>query len=333
MFLRNVLLAVGAAFVLAGVVVLFAFFGQVRKPAGGAETPVENRQAVMVAKRAIPAGKLQGLENDDFDWKDIAPGEVQPGTLQRGQEKDFLGAIPQHDFAEGEPLIASDFARKEQQRSLAADLRPGYRAVSIFVDAAQSVAGLLSRGDYVDVILIQSFDDKVTADPRRKTVGETVLQNVRVIALDQTLNPQSGIVGAISVVSAEARIPKTVTLELFEWQAEKLLVAEKLGSFQLAVRPLKVAAVDSPEEKRNAAPVWASNVSPALDELAAPRPQLVGIEPPPTARDTAARQVSVRVYSGRSGTEGYLCSKSSCVRSDVNTVTSEVPSQTNLNQQ
>ena len=70
------------------------------------------------------------------------------------------------------------------------------------------------QGDYVDVILIQSFDDKITADPRRRTVGETVLHDVRVIAVDQSLTPPA--VGVTSRVNTEARIPKTVTLEVSE---------------------------------------------------------------------------------------------------------------------
>src|ERR1019366_6146581 len=71
---------------------------------------------------------------------------------------------------------------------------------------------------------------------------------------------------------AEIRNPKTVTLELLERQAEGLLVAAKLGDFQLAVRPLVVEAARS-EDKHEAEPVWASDVSPALGEIAPLQPK------------------------------------------------------------
>jgi pilus assembly protein CpaB len=287
MFLRNVLLAVGAVFVLAGVGLMVAWFGQVRNSPAVDETRVVSQQAVLVATRAIPAGTL--LRKEDFSWKDVGPGEVHLGNLLRGQvsETEFLGAISRRDFAEGEPLIASEFVKPGDRQFLAAVLKPGSRAITIFVDAAQSAAGLALPGDHVDVLLTQSFDDKVTTDPGRKTVGETVLRDVRVIALDQSMNPPSGVVATLSTVSAESRIPKTVTLELIERQAEELLVAAQLGKFQLAVRPLETAGAARPEDTRAAKPVWASDVSLALNEIrtpplaVAPSPSMMGTPPPP----------------------------------------------------
>ena len=232
----------------------------------------------MTAAHAIPKGTL--LRQDDLKSKDLGPEEhLQPGSVVSGQEKDLLGALSRRDFAEGEPLIASDFIKPSDRNFLAAVLKPGSRAISIFVDAAQSVAGLALQGDYVDVILIQSFDDKITVDPRRKTVGETVLHGVRVIAIDQALAPpQAGLVSAV-VANAEARIPKTVTLEVTERQAEKLLVASKLGSFQLTLLPLTAAAADP--MRTNATPSrFGRRMSRcALDEVAQRQPLEIGGPP------------------------------------------------------
>jgi Flp pilus assembly protein CpaB len=119
----------------------------------------------------------------------------------------------------------------------------------------------------VDVILIQSFEDKITPYPRQTTAGETVLHGVRVIAIDQALAPpQGGLLSAVTT-GVDARIPKTVTLEASERQAEKLLVASKLGSFQLTLVPLTAADADTFEDARNAKPVWAADVSAAFDEI------------------------------------------------------------------
>ena len=228
--LRYILLAIGAVFVLGGVTILFVWFGQVRKAPEVVGAPTEIRTSIITVAHAIPKGTL--LRQDDLKSKVLGPEEhLQPGSVVSGQEKDLLGALSRRDFAEGEPLIASDFIKPSDRNFLAAVLKPGSRAISIFVDAAQSVAGLALQGDYVDVILIQSFDDKITVDPGRKTVGETVLHGVRVIAIDQALAlPQAGLVSAV-LANAEGRVPKTVTLEVTERQAEKLLVASETWRF------------------------------------------------------------------------------------------------------
>ncbi len=221
----------------------------------------------MTAAHAIAKGSL--LRQDDLKSKDLGPGEeLQPGSIVSGQGKDFLGALSRRDFSEGEPLIASEFIKPSDRNFLAAVLKPGTRAISIFVDAAQSVAGLALPGDYVDVILIQSFEDKITEYPWQTTAGETVLHGVRVIALDQALAaPSGGLVSSVVAPTADGRLPKTVTLEVAERQAERLLVASKLGSFQLTLLPLAVVAADKTEQGANARPVWASDVSVAFDEI------------------------------------------------------------------
>ena len=296
MNLRNVLLAVGAASVLVGVVLLFILVGKMGGPAAP-PPPVESQQTILVAAQAIQTGKT--LQEKDIAFKEVGQSEAQ-GKLLRDQKDEILNKTSQRDFAQGDPLIKNDFVTPNR---LASELKPGYRGVSIPVEPPQSVAGLALPGDHVDVLLTQTFDDKVTADPGRKTVGETVLRDARVMALDQSLNPPSSVVSTLSTVSTEARTPKTVTLEVTERQAEVLLVAAQLGKFQLAVRPLETASVARDEDKCKGQPAWASCVSPALAEIA---PQV--------------RQVSVRVYTGQPKSDGYLCSRSACVPSDVNTV-------------
>ena len=274
--LRYILLAVGTVCILAGAIVLFTWIREAGKAPVAVQTPVERRVSVLTAAHAIPKGTL--LRQDDLKSKELGSDEhLLPGMIASGQEGEYLGAVNRRDFASGEPLIASDFTKPGDRNFLAAVLRPGYRAISIFVDAQQSVAGLALQGDSVDVILIQSFDSKITADPRRQTVGETVLHDVRVIAIDQALVPPTGV---ITSVNTEARIPKTVTLEVAERDAEKLLVAAKLGSFQLSLLPINAAGADSAKDVRRAKPVWASDVSLALSDIVRPQPQAAASAPP-----------------------------------------------------
>jgi pilus assembly protein CpaB len=128
---------------------------------------------------------------------------------------------------------------------------------------------LVLPGDQVDVILTQSFGESAD-DPARKSVAETVLHDVRVIAVDQSLGTAARPAAAPRVIGAltvESRIPKTVTFELTERQAERLFVARQLGSLQLSVRPLEVQAAAKPEHQRKPGPTWASDVSPALNQF------------------------------------------------------------------
>jgi pilus assembly protein CpaB len=268
----------------------------------------EVKMEVLVAARAIGAGTL--LRKEDISWK--ASSEIGPGYLLRGQmsEAEFLGAISRRDFADGEPLIASDFVKPGDTRFLTAVLKPTSRALSIFVDAAQSAAGLVLPGDHVDVILTQTFADNVTANAGRRTVGETVLRDVRVIAVDQTLNPPSAVAAANTVTGTDAHLPRTVTLELFERQAEKLLVAAQLGKFQLAVRPLENPSAPLAKANHVNEPVWASDVSQAINEIHRPPPSQL-------------KQVNVRVYHGTDISVGYFCTKSACVPSGATTAISE----------
>lgn len=201
----------------------------------------------------------------------------RPGELVRGQisETDYLGASTQRDFASGEALMAGDLVKASDRRFLAAVLRPGARAISIAVDAAQSASGLILPGNHVDVILTQTFADmavegRMALEGRKKIVAETILQGVRVIAVDQALHQQAK-TPAGSQYFGEARLPKTVTLELTRRQAEMVFVAQQLGRLQLSVRPLEAASALTPEPGQGL-PTWGADVSPALRQMPGPPP-------------------------------------------------------------
>jgi pilus assembly protein CpaB len=283
MLFRNFLLALGAAFVLAGLALGIFWLRQIGSPEvassgpGTAQTP--NGQSVLAATRSLASGTL--LRPTDIGWRDIKGGELRPGNLLRGQisETELLGTITRRDFADGEALIASELVMPGDRRFLAAVLTPGSRAASISVDAPQSASGLVLPGDRVDVILTQNLGDGA-GDPKRKSVGETVLRNLRVIAVGPSLGPQAKpATPETAAPTPEGNVPKTVTLELGERQAETLFVAAQLGALQLSVRPLEGTSQAS-VDRRNGAPTWASDVSPALKELK------VTVQPPEPSGST-----------------------------------------------
>ena len=266
MFVRNLLLVIGALCLAGGLALSVVWYRQT--PSGVAQAPRPPELAVLVAGRALATGTL--LRPDDLRWKDVGAGQVRPGNLLRGQVTDgeFIGAVTRRPFASDEPIIASDLVKPNERRFLSAVLTPGTRAVSISVDAPQSVAGLVLPGDRVDVILTQSLAGP-GGDAARKTVAETVLRDVRVIAVDQSLNisgtpPAQAKPGTFG---SQSPIPKTVTFELTDRQAERLFVAAQLGRLHLSVRPLQAGPMAQAVDERPAPPTWASEVSPALREL------------------------------------------------------------------
>jgi pilus assembly protein CpaB len=268
MLFRNVLLALGLVCLVAGAVLSVVWLDQIRRSTVEEKVPEAAKPAILVAPHWIPAGTLFG--QGDLVWKEVAPGEIRAGSLVRGRvsEAEYYGAIARRDFDANEPLIAGDLVKAGDRQFLAAVLRPGTRAVSMAVDASQSASGLALPGDYVDVILTQSFNEAV-ADPGRRSVGETVLRNVRVIAVDQSLITASKS-GATDrgVFVTESRIPKTVTLELDERQAELMLVASQLGRLNLSVRSLERPGPGDIGKLGTSVRTWASDVSPALGQLA-----------------------------------------------------------------
>jgi pilus assembly protein CpaB len=272
MLTRGVLLGLGMLALLAGLALSVLWFRQSSAP----PTPVATElpaSTILVAAHAMPAGML--LRIGDMAWEEVPAAAVASTDTVRGtaSETDFVGAATRRAFAAREHLIASELAKPGDREFLIAALGPGFRAVSINVDAVQSTAGLLLPGDRVDVILTQTLAPQ-SADAAHRTVGETVLHDLRVIAVDQTLSPASK-PGDVRNTLGELHMPKTVTLEVTERQASMLLVADQLGKVQLALRGQRDQSA-KPVSARlltrdESLPIWASDVSKALVQpVAAP---------------------------------------------------------------
>ncbi len=279
MFVRNILLIVGFAALVGGAALTVLWITASPSANDAATATQVARQSILIAAHPIATGTL--LRTDDVAWKDVLPADVSAANLVHGRitEADYIGAVARRDFSAGEALIAAAIVKRNERGFLAAVLSPGMRAVSISVDAPQSASGLILPGDHVDVILTQSVGNS-PANAISETVAETVLRDLRVIAVDQTLSssPQAPPASATVIASPQLRIPKTVTLEVSERDAEKLFVAGALGKLDLAVRALESTRVSAGDAATGAQPMWGSDVSAALKNLhrEPPRPS----EPP-----------------------------------------------------
>src|ERR1700761_5256837 len=186
---------------------------------------------VLAAAHSMPAGTL--MKDEDFTKHAVPSADVPMGALTDTAEvrAGLRGALLRRYLDSGNILMTGDILRPRDRGFLAAVLAPGTRAISVGVDAITGDGGLIWPGDRVDVILTQELSEK-DAPLARRFVGETALEDVRVVAVDQSIAQ-----GAVaSGDNATGRVARTVTLEVTPQQAERAALAERLGKVTLAIR-------------------------------------------------------------------------------------------------
>lgn len=211
---------------------------------------------VLVAAHPLRAGNL--LKYDDIQPHDLLASDVPAGArLDTPVERaELVGSMVRRSLQPQEVFLPADVLRPGDHGFLAAVLRPGMRATTVGVDAVSGTAGLIWPGDHVDVLLTQVNDDQ-TLPAAHRASAETVLGDVRVIAIDQQL--MQGATGS----STDQGTTHTVTLEVTEAQAERVALAARLGHLSLIVRAadaLPGTHDDNPET------TWGGDVSPALNQ-------------------------------------------------------------------
>jgi pilus assembly protein CpaB len=230
-------------------------------PAQQRQAVVIERAPILVAARPMRVGTL--LKPEDLAVQQVPVAELPPGALRDSPTArlELTGAIVRRTLTAAEPMGRDDVLRPGDHGFLAAVLGAGMRAVTVSVDAVSGSAGLIWPGDRVDLLLTQTLDSR--DDPARRVAGETVLRDVRVIAIDQLLTQ-----GAEGSSAGASRQVRTVTLEVTPRQAEQVAVATRIGRIALVVRSATRPGGEEPGEMP-APPepptiTWAGDVSPAL---------------------------------------------------------------------
>jgi pilus assembly protein CpaB len=221
-----------------------------------APPPPPVRARMLVAARALPAGTL--LKEEDFAIREVAPESLPENAVPPTDEAraELRGAMLRHFMEPGAPLDRAQYLRPRDRGFLAAVLAPGKRAISIGVDVVTGAAGLIWPGDQVDLILTQELG-ATDAPLARRIVGETMLTDVRVIAVDQQITQ-----GASGSEATTNRVARTVTLEVTATQAERVAVGSRLGRVALTVRAIGLEQVLLAGDP--AASLFGEDVSPAL---------------------------------------------------------------------
>lgn len=211
---------------------------------------------ILVAAHGLPAGTL--VKDEDTVVRDLPagtpPGLALPATDEGRTE--LRGALLRRYLDPGAVVQRTDILRPRDRGFLAAVLRAGTRAISVGVDVVTGAAGLIWPGDQVDLILTQELAAG-DAPLGRRVIGETVLSDVRVIAVDQQFTQGAGTEGLPS------RVARTVTLEVTAEQAERVAVASRLGRIALTVRAVEPLASEPAPSGRT---LFGADVSRALGQ-------------------------------------------------------------------
>lgn len=199
---------------------------------GGTTATVETKapptKEILVAARDLSSGTI--LKEADLKWQVWPMEEGTTGYVVKGQAdiKDYTGNVVRHGLRTGEPIMTGRVVKAGEQGFMAAALSPGMRAVSIAITPVGGVAGFVFPGDKVDVIVTHQVGRKTDMDPTGRKVSETMLKDVRVLALDQKMSDQI----------TEPKVAQIATLEVSPKQAEKLALMSELGTLSLALRSI-----------------------------------------------------------------------------------------------
>lgn len=235
----------------------------------------DNTADVMVAANDLQVGSR--VEAGDVRVIRIPAADLPPGAPRR--KSDVLGHGVIIPISKGEFILPNRLAAENAGAGLPSLIPPGMRAVSVRVNEVVSVAGFVTPGTRVDVLLTGSPG----GSGEQQTT--TVLQNVAVLASGHTLERSS---------TGEAQTTAVITLLVTPDDAERLALAQQDGHIQLALRnPL-----DTKQDQ-----VAAASARGLYKGLAAPEPvkapvHRVSTPKPAAAPPPASTGVKVEVYEG-----------------------------------
>jgi pilus assembly protein CpaB len=183
-----------------------------------ANKPAVATQTIVVAKQPLRFGtELNAGMLKEIPW----PAEAMPAgafakisDVLAGGRRVVLAAIEPN-----EPVLALKITGPGQRATLSALVKPGMKAVTIRVNDVEGVGGFVLPGDHVDVVLTRQLD-------KGSATTEVVLQNTRVLAVDQSADERT----------AKAAVAKSVTLEVDTVDAQKVWLASSVGSLSLLLR-------------------------------------------------------------------------------------------------
>jgi len=224
---------------------------------------VEKERMIEESEFVIPSANVPPTEVGLVIREDAASSATAAMNGEEGEapkaaaapaDTAIIGAVARRRILANEPISPDQLIQRGDRSIGAAVVSPGMRAVSIKITAATASGGFIAPGDYVDVLMSVGFDTFTDGSGKKLPEGypvllpdgdtlvkyatETVMRNVKVLAIDQSLgrNAEEG----------PADVGKTATLEVTPRDAERLLNAGQVGALTLVLRSLVLE--DSPQD-------------------------------------------------------------------------------------
>ncbi|SFJ20736.1 pilus assembly protein CpaB [Bosea sp. OK403] len=201
-------------------------------PAPVAQIQAAPTVPVLVAAADIPIGNT--VSANDMRWIDWPQASVPAGVVRQDEapeaEKELIGQVARYAILGAEPIRREKLIKTDGTGFLSAVLPAGKRAIAISTDSrgANTAGGFILPNDHVDVI--RTYREEGTGSRSENYSSETILRNVRVLAIGQNVQERNG---------EKVVIGETATLEVDPGQVETVAQAQKTGSLSLALRSLK----------------------------------------------------------------------------------------------
>jgi pilus assembly protein CpaB len=188
--------------------------------------PVSTQKVVVAA---IPFGFGTEITREHLREIDWPQGAIPRGAFASAEEilDGRTRRVALSGIEENEPILKTKLTGPGQRASLAAVIQDGMKAVTVRVNDVAGVAGFVLPGERVDILLTRSLE-------REDAYADVLLQNVKVLAIDQSADERSD----------KPSIVKAVTLEVNTGQAQKLTLAGTVGTLSLALRAAGAAEVE-----------------------------------------------------------------------------------------
>ncbi len=255
---KNLVIVLVGGFVIALLVALIVKAGL----SGGKDAGAH----ILVAARSLPAG--HDLTEKDVAWKKWPKDSVTSAMIVKKDATQTLASVAKgqlrRDVAAGEAVTSAALVSNSKGNVLSAVMDPGMRAVAIKVKAESMVGGFIAPGDRVDVVMTYEVKGAELDNPDvrrqvRKYAAETVLENVRVLAIDQVAKKDDD----------KAKVGRTVTLEVDAKGAERLNLASVMADegLILTLRPLGDDVVSDKKTKRITTDTEISSVLQEINRL------------------------------------------------------------------
>jgi pilus assembly protein CpaB len=230
------IVVLGIAIAAGGVAALLA--GRSHEPEAPkpqAPAPVLETVDVLTAKTDLARGQV--IDPSQIGWQAWPASSANENFIKRAARPDalnqFAGAIVRVPIAAGQPVYDPMVVFAKGSGFLAAVLPKGMRAVAIDISPDSDAGGFILPEDHVDILLTRHDKSYERTSGIEKIVTDTILENVRVLAVDQAAEEKNG---------QKVIVGKTATVELSPEQAETLANARQQGALSLSLRSL----MDSP---------------------------------------------------------------------------------------